>query len=219
MNIEGFSEKTAGSLYDNLGVRHLSDLYKLTKEDLLSLDKFKDKKADNTISSLEKSKHTELYKFLYSLGIPEVGIKTAKDVAKRFKTLDNIISASVEDFIQVEDIGEVIAKNIKSFFESEYNLEEIQKLFESGVEIEQSSAIVITNDNIVGKTFVLTGTLSKPRKEIEDLIESYGGKTSGSVSKKTDYVLAGVEAGSKLDKAKALGVKIISEEEFYLLIK
>ncbi|MBQ8908778.1 MAG: NAD-dependent DNA ligase LigA [Clostridia bacterium] len=218
MNIEGFSEKTAGALYDNLGVRHLSDLYKLSKEDLLTLEKFKDKKANNTINSLEGSKQTELYKFLYSLGIPEVGIKTAKDLAKRFKTLQNIMSASEEELVDVEDIGEIIAKNIKTFFEDKYNLDEVQKLFDCGIVIEQVAAATETNAFVEGKTFVLTGTLSKPRKEIEDLIESLGGKTSGSVSKKTDYVLAGQEAGSKLDKAKSLGVKVINESEFFSLI-
>ncbi|MBE7074022.1 MAG: NAD-dependent DNA ligase LigA [Clostridiales bacterium] len=218
MNIEGFSEKTAGSLYDNLNVRHLSDLYKLTKEDLLTLDKFKDKKADNTINSLKASKKTELYKFLYSLGIPEVGIKTAKDIAKRFKTLENISSASEEDFVQVDDIGEVIAKNIKTFFEDQYYLEEIQKLFHSGIEIQEVEIFSNVNPNFAGKTFVLTGALSKPRKEIEDLIESLGGKTSSSVSKNTDYVLAGEEAGSKLAKAEALGIKILSEEDFNKLL-
>lgn len=219
MNIEGFSEKTAQALYDTLGVRHLSDLYNLTEEDLLKLDKFKEKKAKNTINSLENSKKTQLFRFLYSLGIPEVGDKTAKDLAKYFGSLDKIIAAKEEEYLFVDDIGEVIAKNIRNFFDSQYNLSEIDKLFESGVVIEKVEVKGEENPNFARKTFVLTGTLSRPRKEIEALIESLGGKTSSSVSKNTNYVLAGEDAGSKLDKARALGVQIIDEETFNSLIK
>ena len=214
MNIEGFSEKTAQSLYDTLNIRHLSDLYKLTEEDLLKLDKFKEKKAKNVINSIENSKTTQLFRFLYSLGIPEVGVKTAKDLAKSFKTLDNIMGASEEEYLKVDDIGEIIAVNIKDFFAQDYNKSEIEKLLSCGIEIEDVLKTTAANPNFAGKVFVLTGTLSKPRKEIENLIESLGGKTSGSVSKNTDYVLAGEEAGSKLDKAKSLGVQVISEKEF-----
>ncbi|MBO5394981.1 MAG: NAD-dependent DNA ligase LigA [Clostridia bacterium] len=219
MNIEGFSEKTAQALYDNLNVRHLSDLYRLTKEDFLTLDKFKEKKAQNIVNSLEASKQTQLYKFLYSLGIPEVGVKTAKDLAKYFGSLEKIAAANEEDLICVDEVGDVIAKNIKLFFEDGYYQDEIARLFESGVAIEKQDHVVEFNENISGKIFVLTGTLSRSRKEIEDLIEAFGGKTSGSVSKKTDYVLAGEEAGSKLGKAKAFGVRVINEEEFFAFIK
>lgn len=218
-NIEGFSIQTACSVYDKLGLRKLSDVYKITKSQLLTLDKVKDKKADNIINSIEKSKKLPLYRFLFALGITEVGVKTAKELAKHFRTLDNLMSASVEDIAEVEDIGEIIANNVYSFFREEYNQNEIQSLFESGVEIEQNEIVENFNPNFVGKTFVLTGALTRPRKEIENLIENMGGKTSSSVSSKTDFVLAGEDAGSKLDKAKSLGIKILTEEEFNQLLK
>ena len=214
MNIEGFSEKTAQSIFENLGVRHLSDIYRINKEDLLTLDKFKDKKAENVINSIEKSKNPELYRFLYALGIAEVGVKTAKELSKHFKTLENIKNSSVEEIALIKDIGDVIAQNIYNFFKEEDNIAEINSIFESGVKIKEESVMNKSNPNFENKSFVLTGTLSKPRGEIESLIEALGGRCSSSVSKNTDYVLAGENAGSKLDKAKSLGVKIISEEEF-----
>ena len=210
-DIEGLSDKTVLALYDNLGIRKISDLFKLTKEDLLKLDKFKDKKADNLINAIQNSKKIDLNKFLFSLGIQEVGSKTAKDLAKTFKSLSNLKNAKKEDILEVEDIGEVIADNIVAFFHDENNIKEIESLLALGININQ---IAQTNDNrLQGTTFVITGTLSKPRNEIEKLIEDYGGKVSSSVSKKTDYVLAGENAGSKLDKAKALGIKIIEEKD------
>ena len=210
-DIEGLSDKTVLALYENLEIRKISDLFKLTKEDLLKLDKFKDKKADNLINAIQNSKKIDLNKFLFSLGIQEVGSKTAKDLAKTFKSLSNLKNAKKEDILEVEDIGEVIADNIVSFFHDENNIKEIESLLALGININQ---IAQTNDNrLQGTTFVITGTLSKPRNEIEKLIEDYGGKVSSSVSKKTDYVLAGENAGSKLDKAKALGIKIIEEKD------
>ena len=216
-NIEGLSEKTIEALYDNLDVRLPSDLYRLKEEDLIGLYNFKDKKANNIITSLAKSKEVDFYRFLFALGIAEVGVKTAKDLAKTFVSLDNLMIAEKEDILKVNDIGQVIADNIYNFFRDDFNLSEIDKLFEVGVKIKEPEKTT-KNDNIANKTFVLTGTLSMPRKEVENIIESLGGKTSSSVSKNTDYVLAGEAAGSKLDKAKSLGVKIISEEDFKKLI-
>lgn len=218
-NIEGFSNKTASSIYDNLGVRKLSDIFKLTKEDLLKLDKFKDKKAENIVKSIEKSKNIDLFRFLYALGIAEVGVKTAKELARHFGSLNALMNASEEEIVCVEDIGEIIAKNIFEFFKEEYNLNEIQSLFDCGVQIKENEIKKNLNSNFAGKTIVITGTLSRPRKEIEDMIESMGGKTSGSVSSKTNYVLAGESAGSKLDKAKSLGIEVISEEKFIEMCK
>ena len=217
-NIEGLSEKTIEALYDNLGVRLPSDLYRLKEEDLIGLYNFKDKKANNIITSLAKSKEVDFYRFLFALGIAEVGVKTAKDLAKTFVSLDNLMIAEKEDILKVNDIGQVIADNIYNFFRDDINLSEINKLFEVGVKIKEPEKTT-KNDNITNKTFVLTGTLSMPRKDVENIIESLGGKTSSSVSKNTDYVLAGEAAGSKLDKAKSLGVKIISEEDFKKLIE
>lgn len=217
MNIEGLSDKTIQAFYDKLGVRELGDLYKLEKSQLLSLDKFKDKKADNILSSLAKSKNVDLAKFIFSLGIEEVGQKTAKDLAKHFKTLEKIEHATEEELLQVEDIGPVIAKNIVMFFQDKNNLKEIADLLSQGVNIQEQKHET-ASQIFAGKTFVLTGTLSRPRKEVEEIIERCGGRCSSSVSKKTDYVLAGEEAGSKLDKAKALGVKVIDEKQFLEMV-
>ena len=217
-NIEGLSEKTIEALYDNLGVRKESDLFKLKLEDLLKLENFQEKKSKNIINSLQNSKNVEFYRFLLALGIAEVGVKTAKDIAKHFKTLENLKSASKEEILKIDDIGEIIADNIYNFFKERYNIDEIDSLFGCGVKIKEVE-LLQTNPNITDKTFVLTGTLTKPRGEVETLIESLGGKTSSSVSKNTDYVLAGESAGSKLDKARALGVRIINEEEFNDLLK
>ena len=217
-NIEGLSEKTIEALYDNLGVRKESDLFKLKLEDLLKLENFQEKKSKNIINSLQNSKNVEFYRFLLALGIAEVGVKTAKDIAKHFKTLDNLKNASKEEILKIDDIGEIIADNIYNFFKERYNIDEIDSLFGCGVKIKEVE-LLQTNPNITGKTFVLTGTLTKPRGEVETLIESLGGKTSSSVSKNTDYVLAGESAGSKLDKARVLGVRIINEEEFNDLLK
>ena len=204
-NIEGFSEKTASLVYDKLNVRKVSDIYKITEEDLLKLDSFKEKKSQNIINSIKNSKKIDFSRFLYALGIPEIGNKTAKDLARKFENLDNLGTATKEKLLEVDDIGEVIADNIISFFKDKDNLDEIQNLFNVGV-------------TISGKTFVLTGTLTRPRREIEEMIENLGGKTSSSVSKNTDFVLAGESAGSKLDKARELGVKVINEDEFFDLI-
>ena len=217
-NIEGLSEKTIEALYDNLGVRKESDLFKLKLEDLLKLENFQEKKSKNIINSLQNSKNVEFYRFLLALGIAEVGVKTAKDIAKHFKTLDNLKNASKEEILKIDDIGEIIADNIYNFFKERYNIDEIDSLFGCGVKIKEVE-LLQTNPNITDKTFVLTGTLTKPRGEVETLIESLGGKTSSSVSKNTDYVLAGESAGSKLDKARVLGVRIINEEEFNDLLK
>jgi len=213
-NIEGLSEKTIVQFYDDLGLRHYSDLNRLTKEDLVSLEKFKDKKAENILTSIEKSKKIELFRFLYGLGISEVGIKTAKDLTKTFKTLEAIKNASVTELLMVDEVGDVIAQNIVEFFKDEENLKEIERLFEVGVVInnseEQASSI------LDGFTFVLTGTLPNySRPDMTKIIEQNGGKVASSVSKNTSYVIAGEEAGSKLTKAKALGIPVLSEQEFF----
>ena len=217
-NIEGVSEKTVESLYDSFGIRRPSELFLLKKENLLELDKFKDKKAENMLKSLEKCKNIELFRFLYALGITEVGVKTAKDIARFFGDFDKLKNATVEEVLKVDDIGEVIANNIVEYFSDEENLKEIDKLFSNGITIKEKEKTNIVA-GVENKIFVLTGTLSKPRNEYEIMIENAGGKTSSSVSKHTDYVLAGENAGSKLDKAKALGVKIISETEFLEILK
>lgn len=217
-NIEGLSDKTCKQFYENLNVRHLSDIFKISKEDLLKLDKFKEKKAENIINSINNSKKIDFHRFLFALGIGEVGVKTAKDLAKKIKNLSSLKNASLEEILEVNDIGEVIAQNIIDFFADEYNQNEIQRLFECGVEIKDDNGA--TNEQkLNGKIFVITGTLSKPRNEFEKIIEDLGGKTSSSVSKNTDFVLAGENAGSKLSKAEQLNIKIINENEFNEMIK
>ena len=217
-NIEGLSDKTVEVLYEHMNVRRPSDLFKIKAEDIAKLYNFKEKKAKNIINSLEKSKEIDFYRFLFALGISEVGTKTAKDLAKKFENLSNLINANKEDILEVNDIGEVIADNIINFFKDQYNLDEIDRLFEVGVKIKEVEKTT-KNDNVFNKTFVLTGTLSLPRQQVEEMIERNGGKTSSSVSKKTDYCLVGQNPGSKYDKAKELGVKIINEEEFKKFFK
>ena len=215
-DIEGLSDKTVEALYDNLNVRRLSDIFNLKKEDLLKLDKFKEKKADNLINAIQNSKKIDFNKFLFALGIPEVGNKTSKDLAKEFKNLENIKNASKDKILNVEDIGEIIADNIIAFFKDENNLKEIESLLKCGIVI--NDVINTVQNKLNGATFVITGTLSKPRSEIERIIENFGGKVTSSVSKNTDFVLAGESAGSKLDKAKALRIKVINEDIFYKMI-
>ncbi len=217
-NIEGLSEKTIIQFYDTFSLRHYSDLYHLTKEELVNLEKFADKKAENTIKSLERSKHIELFRFIFALGISEVGIKTAKDLAKTYKTFEKFSTASKESLSAIEDVGEVIAQNIVDFFADENNLKEIERLFSVGVQIKDEQGA--KTNKLEGLTFVLTGTLPNySRGDMTKLIEENGGKTASSVSKNTSYVLAGQEAGSKLDKAKSLGVKIISEDDILKMLE
>ena len=217
-NIEGLSEKTLWQCHQKLGVSEFSDLYKLKEEDLLKLDNFKDKKTKNIINSINNSKNVDFYRFIYALGISEVGIKTAKDLAKKFVNYENLKKATREELLEVEDIGEIIADNILEYFQDEENLKEIERLFEAGVVINESNIVI--GEKLKGLTFVLTGTLPNyTRPEMSELIEKNGGKVASSVSKNTSFVLAGEEAGSKLDKAKVLGVKIINENEMLKMLE
>lgn len=218
MNIEGIRGQTTELFYENLGISVPSELYELTKMALLTLDKFKDKKADNIIRSLEKSKNVALGNFIYSLGINGVGIKTAKDLAKYFGSIDAIKNAKPEELLLIRDIGETIANNIIDFFADDFNVGMIDGLLNVGVKIAETEKVL--NGVLEGKTFVLTGTLpTLSRNEASVIIEKNGGQTSSTVSKNTNFVLAGENAGSKLDKAKMLGVQIISEQEFLAMIK
>ena len=219
MNIDGVSEMTASQLYDEFNVRKFSDLYRLSKADLLSLEGFKDKKADNVLNALQKSKTVLLEKFIFALGIDGVGKKTAKDLVKKFNTLDSIISANYNDLIAVKDIGEVTALSIETYFNNQENLIEINELISLGVMVTETTNTVNENGVFAGQKVVLTGTLQNyKRSEAQKIIESLGGEVMGSVSKLTTMVLAGEEAGSKLAKAEQLGIKIINENEFIALI-
>ncbi|MBE5765226.1 MAG: NAD-dependent DNA ligase LigA [Clostridiales bacterium] len=217
MNVEGFSEMTAEVLYDSLGVRRFSDLYRLNKEKLLQLEGFQDKKAENVLSAIEKSKQSPLENYIFALGIDGVGKKTAKDLAKKYKNIDNLANATALEILTTDEIGDIIAQNIVEFFSEEQNLKEIERLKEIGINPQFSE--VILGDVFVNAKVVLTGTLEKyKRSEAQKIIESLGGEVSGSVSKQTTMVLAGAEAGSKLEKAQKLGVRIITEQEFDQMI-
>jgi len=215
MNIEGLSEKTIELLYDKLGVKLICDLYKLSESDLTILPGFKSKKINNLINSINKSKNAELSNFIYSLGINGVGEKTAKDLVNKFGSFENIKKASFDELVAIKDVGDVIAENIIKYFSEDKNLRVIDELLSLGLNINASTNDKIEGSIFSGKTVVLTGTLSKfGRSEASKLLEKLGATVSGSVSSKTHYVLAGESAGSKLDKAKSLGVSIIDEEFF-----
>ena len=213
MNIDGFSEKTAGVLYDEIGVENFSELYTLDREKLVALDGFQDKKADNLLSAIEKSKNVALPNFIFALAIDGVGKKTAKDLAKKLKTLDGIANASVEELASLDDVGEVMSKSIFDYFRSEKNKNEIEKLLCAGVKITEQTEV--KSGSFSGEKVVLTGSLtSYTRSEAGKLVEERGGEIQSSVTKTTTLVIAGEAAGSKLDKAKKLGVTVIDEEEF-----
>ena len=213
MDIETLSGKTAQTLYENLGLKSLSDLYKLKKEDLLELEGFKDRKAQNILDAIQEKKNISLSRFIFALGIPNVGQKTAEDLAKNFKTLDAVMEADRETLTNIRDIGGVVAQSIVDFFGDDYNKKTIAELLDAGVTPIGPSE----NESTVfeGRTFVLTGTLSgMTREEAGEIIKKNGGQVSSSVSKNTDFVLAGENAGSKLAKARDLGVKVINLDEF-----
>ena len=212
MDIDGFSEKTAEQLYDQKNVRDPADLYHLTREDVLSLDGFKDKKADNLLKALEKSKDCALDAFLFAVGIPNVGRKTARDIATAFGTLEKVQEATMEQLVAIPDVGDIVAQSILEFFSFEENRVMIDRLLKAGVkprEMQSKAEGVLS-----GKTVVVTGTLPNlSRKDAEELIRRHGGTAASSVSKKTAFVVAGEAAGSKLDKAQALGIEVIDEAE------
>lgn len=217
MNIEGLRDQTSELFYSNLGVCEPADLYRLTKEDLLKLDKFKEKKALNLINAIEKSKKCSLNNFINAIGISNVGTKTAKDLAKYFGTLDNLRNATLEELSSIRDIGEIVAMSIKEFFADESNNKMIDDLLDVGIEISETKKVL--GGKFEGKTFVLTGTLpTLSRNQATELIEQNGGQVTSSVSSKTSIVLAGESAGSKLSKAKSLGIMVITEEEFLKML-
>ena len=219
MDIDGLGIKIVEQLIEKGLIKNIADIYNLTLEEIASLKKNGKKFAQNLINSIEESKKQDLYNVINSLGIRQVGIKAAKVLAKRYKTMDNLMNASLEGLCMVDDVGEITASNIYDFFRQEQTIDMINKLKSAGVnmELQQEEG---QDNRFEGKVFVLTGSLEKySRAEASDLIEKFGGKTSSSVSKKTSYVLAGEEAGSKLTKAQELGVTIITEAEFENMVK
>ena len=216
MDIEGFSEKTAEQFYNEIGLRTLVDLMNLKPEDLFGLEGFGDKKISNLIGSIEKSKKTTADRFLYALGVDGIGKKTAKDLIKRFRTLKNLAEATEDELASVDGIGGILAKNIVDYFSDKGNRKLVADLLESGIILEEKEEI---DGALKGLKFVLTGSLpTLKRGEATLLIEQNGGEVASSVSKTVDIVLAGEDAGSKLQKAEKLGIKIISEDEFLSMI-
>jgi len=217
-NIDGFSEMTASVLLDKKGVEKFSDLFKLTKEDLLSLEGFKDLKSDKILKAIEKSKNVEFSNFIYALGIDNVGKKTASVLADKYENIENLKNATKESLMTTEDIGEIMADGIVEYFNNEDNQKEIDELLSLGVKIQHVST---RGEGVFsGEKVVLTGTLSTiKRDDAGKIITSLGGEVVSSVSKNTTLVIAGESAGSKLDKARALNIKIIGEEEFLKMIE
>ena len=199
-------------------ISNIADIYTLKLEDIASLKKNGKKFASNLINAIEESKTRDLFKLITALGIRHVGAKGAKSLARIYKNLDNLMQASLEELTEKEDVGEVTAKSIYEFFRLPQSIDLIEKLKNAGVNM-QSKNEEEYDDRFAGKIFVLTGSLQKyTRDEASNIIEKFGGKTSSSVSKKTSYVLAGEDAGSKLTKAQSLGVEIITEEQFEEMI-
>lgn len=221
MNIEGLGEKTVELLYSKGLIKNFLDIYRLKKEDLLNLPRFAEKSAQNLIDAIEASKKTTLARFLYALGILHVGEYVAKVIARHFKRIEDLYHIKKERLTEIPQIGEKIANSIYEFFNNPENIKTFETLKRIG--------LLLTNPDYKGEkaekkpleglTFVITGTLPRPRAEVEELIESLGGHVASSVSKKTDYLIVGEEPGSKLEKAKGLGVKTISYEEFLKLTK
>lgn len=216
MDIVGFSIKTIEQLYQKYGINKYSDIYKLTDEQLYSLEAFKDKKVSNVLASIENSKNPPLDKFIFAIGIENIGQKTSKQLAKHFKTFDAFKNTTFEELVSLPDISDITANGILNFFKDENNIKEINNLFEIGVKPQDSNITSANNNSIfAGKKVVLTGALeSMSRPEATLLLEAAGADVVSSVSKNTDFVIAGTDAGSKLIKAEDLGIKIINEEEF-----
>jgi len=213
MDIEGLSEKTIGQLMDELGIKEVYDLYDLTYDDLIDLDRFGPKKTNNLLDAIEASKNVDLNRFIYAIGIPNVGERTARDLASKFKNFDRLRKANASELTQIPDIGDITAENIVEFFADVNINEAIDLLLSKGIMINED-----INESSTSKledlTYVITGTIDNyKRDEIKDLIEKNGGKVTGSVSKNTNALICGENAGSKLDKARNLDIKVINGNE------
>ena len=212
MDVEGLSEKTIAQLYDQMNIRDCADLYTITLEQALSLEGFKERKAQKLLDALEKSKHCTLSAFLHAIGIPNVGRKTARDLANAFGTLENVQSATAEQLTAIPDVGDIVAQSVLEFFSFPENRIMIQRLLSAGVRPQEAAGKA--EGVFSGKSIVVTGTLpTLSRNEAEELIRQCGGTAASSVSKKTAFVVAGEKAGSKLTKAESLGIEVIDEAE------
>ncbi|MDU1641925.1 NAD-dependent DNA ligase LigA [Peptoniphilus harei] len=217
MDIEGFSEKTIEKLMGTVGLKEIPDVYKLRYEDIIKIEGFKEKRTNNLLTAIENSKNPQLSNFIYALGIPNVGIKTARDLANHFKSFDKLRNSKEDELVSIGDIGSITAKEIVEFFHDERIVNSVNELFDLGIN-------PLYEDNSSGpkpldkKTFVLTGTLEISRKELEEKLISLGAKVTGSVSKNTDYLVVGENPGSKYDKARDLKIEILSLEELDNLV-
>lgn len=220
MDIDGLGESLVEQLVTQKLVRDFPDLYLLSEENLTNLERMGKKSALNLLAAIEKSKTREFWRLLFGLGILHLGVESARTLVLHFKTMDQLLNATAENLLQIHEIGEVMAASMVAYFQNPENRERIEKLRTAGLNFgsESDTSGATTSTQLTGMTFVITGTLSRPRESIADQIRLAGGKVSGSVSKKTSYLIAGESAGSKLTEAQKLGVKILSEEEFQALI-
>ena len=220
MDVEGLGDQLIEQLVDKHVITTAADLYKLGLSSLAELDRMAEKSAQNVLDALEKSKATTLARFIYALGIRHVGEATAKELARHFGNLDALLAATEEQLLEVADVGPVVAKSILNFFADGLNVELVNQLRAAGIHWSEGEGVELTAKTLAGKTFVLTGTLpTLARDAAAAMIEAAGGKVSGSVSRKTSYVVAGAEAGSKLAKAEELGIAILDEEALLTLLQ
>ena len=217
MNIDGLGEETIELLYDNDLLHNIADIYDLRKEDIARMERLGDKSADNILAGIEASKNVPWSRVLFALGIRMVGETTAKKIAKRFPSIDALQTATKEELIAIDDVGDQIADNIIAYFADIKNQEIVSRLRQAGLQMEaEGGEWKAESDKLAGKTIVISGTFNQhSRDEYKDIIEANGGKNSGSVSKKTSFILAGENMGpEKRKKAESLGVPLVSEEEF-----
>ena len=223
MDIEGMGEKVVEQFFNQGFIHNVPDIYNLMdhRDDIISLDGWQSKSIDKLIEAIDNSKANSLERLLFGLGIKEVGAKMAKTLSKKYQNLENLMNASLEELLEINDVGPVVATSIYNFFKDEKKMKIVNKLVALGLNTNfLGTTATAANNYFSGKTVVLTGTLSSyGRKEATEILENLGAKVTGSVSKATDCVVAGVEAGSKLDKAQALGITVLDEEEFLTLIK
>ena len=219
MDIEGLSEKTIELFINKLGIKEIYDLYDLSYEDLINLESFKEKKTNNLLEAIKNSKECELNDFIYAIGIPNVGVKTARDLAEKYKTLENLRNAKEEDLVEVEDIGEKTSHDIVEFFKDNNIKESIDKLLDKGIKINYINENEVS-DSLDGMKIVITGSIENyKRNDIKKLIIDHKGDVTSSVSKNTDLVLCGEKPGSKKEKADQLGIKILEDEELFEFIR
>ncbi len=217
MNIDGLGDRIIEDFFNFGFIEKVSDIYKLEnhRKDLITLEGYGNKSVANLLDAIDTSKHNSLEKLVFGLGIPHVGAKTAKILASNFKTMENLEKATVEDLVKIPDVGEIIAKSVVTYFETEENIDELERLKKQGINMTYLGKAQQENSNFKDKSFVLTGSLEKySRDEAKEIIESFGGKTVDSVSKKTSVVIVGENPGSKYDKAKQLGIEIWTENDF-----